>query len=88
MKTADFNRFSVHLPDQCVADCSHQGACDDDVEHWMKLVQLDISPDKLKAELKEYGAWEDLELDNHEDNIRRIIWLAAGNIQEEEKSTR
>lgn len=42
----------------------------------------DISDDILKSELKEYGAWDDEELSDREMNIKRVIWLAAGEISD------
>lgn len=88
MKTAYFNRFTLDLPDEAIADCSHQGPCDDDVAHWHKdsRVQAALSeiPDNaLAAELAEYGAWEDAELLDRKHNEEIIIWLAAGNIADE-----
>lgn len=38
---------------------------------------------ELKKELSEYGAWDDSELSNHEQNIIRWIWISALNIREE-----
>lgn len=76
------------MPDACVADCSHQGDCDEDVESWVPKLRLNIDPDILRGELAEYGAWDDEELSNHEMNIRHIIWIAACNIREEEYEAR
>lgn len=42
-----------------------------------------LDPEKVRAELKEYGAWDSAELSNHADNIRRLVWIAAGDISEE-----
>lgn len=86
MKTAYFNRFTLEMPDECVSECSHSGACDDDVDYWsIRLLRPpEITPDKLAAELKEYGAWDADELADDSANWRRIIWIAAGQIQEEE----
>ena len=43
--------------------------------------ELDRIPaDDLRAELKEYGAWSEEELADHEANLDRILWLACGNI--------
>lgn len=83
--TAYFNRFELELPADCVTDCSHQGQCDSDVSYWAnKLTRPDaITPEKLAAELKEYGAWDAEELASDSDNWHRIIWIAAGNIKEE-----
>ena len=64
---------------------SHSGACDNDVAYLRTLPhikeQLDkIDPKDLSEELKGYGAWDDAELANHDDNIDRILWLACGDI--------
>lgn len=64
---------------------SHSGPCDDDVATLIKRPKFrsqldDIDPDMLRAELKEYGAWEDAELQDHDTNLQRILWLAAGDI--------
>lgn len=82
-KTAYFNRFELTLPDECVAECYHQGACDDDVEKWACELAIDIDPELIRAELKECGAWSEEELQDNNQNVRRILWIAAGNIQEE-----
>jgi hypothetical protein len=83
---AYFNRFSLDLPDEAVADCSHSGACDEDVKFWQSRIPrpAEITPEKLAAELKEYGAWDDEELADDAVNWNRIVWLAAGNIKEEQ----
>ena len=63
---------------------SHEGACDADVRdlstHPRIAKQLAaIDPALLRAELTEYG-WDDEELADHEQNIQRLLWLAAGDI--------
>lgn len=78
-----FNRFEVTLPLQCVIDCSHQGKCDDDVKFWLKKLNLVIFPDDLRKELKEYGAWDEIELSDHESNLNRILWITACNLKED-----
>lgn len=82
---ASFNRFEFQLPVECVNACHHTGACDSDVEFWQSRVNRpsEMTPEKLRAELSEYGAWNDYELSDDAANWRRIIWLAAGNIQDE-----
>lgn len=89
MKTAYFNRFEIELPDQCVVDCSHPGPCDEDVEFWFLKLNLDKFPpaDAIRCELKEYGTWTDNELKDVDTNIRRLIWIAAGNIRDEERQS-
>jgi hypothetical protein len=67
---------------------SHQGQCDEDVRALSKVpavaVQLaEIKPEVLRDELDEYGSWDAEELADHNQNIQRILWLAAGNILDE-----
>ncbi len=87
--TAYFERFALEMPSEAVADCSHQGQCDDDVAHWARLITrpADITPETLRAELKEYGAWDATELDDDQQNWHRIIWIAAGNLNEDMRNS-
>lgn len=68
-------------------DCSHQGACDEDVAYLVRqpaiAAQLDkIGAGKIRAALKEYGAWDDEELNDGEQNRHRALWSAACDIRE------
>jgi hypothetical protein len=79
---------SIELPYDVARNCSHSGPCDEDVKRAMKLPEIqaelqEINPDDLRKELKEYGAWDENELQSHTDNLERILWIAAGNIMEE-----
>jgi len=48
------------------------------------IAQLDaIGVDKVRDELREYGAWGRKELKDDAANRERIIWIAGGNIREE-----
>lgn len=46
-----------------------------------KVAALD--PALVAKELREYGAWDDEELRDHEQNIQRLLWIAASDVQEE-----
>lgn len=64
---------------------SHSGACDEDIAYLLTLdyikKQLDnITPALLVDELREYGAWSQNELADHEQNKARILWIACGDI--------
>lgn len=83
MKTAYFNRFEISLSDDCVEACSHSGSCDADVDFWFNKITIDASDKDIRAELKEYGAWDDEELKDNILNRKRILWLAAGNINDD-----
>lgn len=78
---------SITLPLDIVKNCSHSGQCDDDVKRSLELPEVkaemsEIDPIQLKKELGEYGAWNEDELSNHQDNIERILWIAAGDIMD------
>lgn len=67
---------------------SHSGRCDEDVAKGRKIphikAQLDkIDATELRRELISYGAWDESELQDHEANLDRILWIAACDIVEE-----
>lgn len=84
LRWASFNRFEFQMPAEAVESCHHQGTCDSDVEYWAPKIErpASITPEILAAELKEYGAWTAEELADDAQNWRRIIWIAAADIQE------
>lgn len=66
---------------------AHSGACDADIAYLRtvpairrQLSQLD--PEKLRKEMKDYGAWDETELANHDENLTRWLWIACGDIAE------
>lgn len=83
MKTAYFERFELSMPAEAAQDCSHSGRCDEDVAYWQRKIDFTAISDKaLRAELKEYGAWTAEELEDRLANERRILWIAACNIND------
>jgi hypothetical protein len=82
------SRISLKMTLAQARAASHQGSCDDDVR-WLSqqptiVAQLDkIDPDLLANELSEYGAWDDIELKNHDQNLQRLVWLASADIVDE-----
>jgi hypothetical protein len=91
---ASFNRFEFRMSGQCVMDCSRGGDCEDDTRRWTPIVQQQVekdnfpnkpTPDKIREELKEYGAWDETELADDEMNWIRLIWCAACNISDDDK---
>ena len=90
---ASFNRFELRLPGQCVIDCAHSGDCLEDVKQWATVVSDQVksdnfrnapTPDKIRAELAEYGAWDEPKLEDDAANWFRLVWIAACNIAEDE----
>jgi len=69
------------------ASCSHSGDCQNDVQFLMQLPkikkQLDkLNPEQLKKELSEDGAWDDEQLQDHQDNLMRWLWISCCDITE------
>lgn len=88
MATAYFNRFTIGMTREQALKASHAGRCDEDVETLVRNPRIasqlrHISPKDIRAELREYGAWSGAQLDDDEENKRRIVWIAACNIREE-----
>ena len=88
LEVAMFNYFDLELTREDAESGSHPGQCDEDVAALRDLRyirnQLDaLDPEKVRRELREYGAWDDEELSDHGANLSRVLWLACGNIVEE-----
>lgn len=66
---------------------SHSGTCDDDVDYLMTKQYIKkqlkvISPEQLRKELYDMGAWDDAELSDHNENLKRWVWISGGDIVE------
>jgi hypothetical protein len=45
--------------------------------------QLDrLDPDRVREVLRDYGAWDQAELSDHDANLDRLLWIACGDIVE------
>lgn len=84
---AQFERFSITMTKAEALSMFHHGRCDDDVEHYVTKPKFEkqfakIGKDPMAKELKDIGGWSEEELSDHEQNKRRILWLAAGSVVE------
>lgn len=84
---ASFNRFELAMTKHQAASASHSGQCDHDVARLATVPAIKrqlwkLNPADVRAELREYSAWSVEELANHEQNLHRILWIAASNIVE------
>lgn len=84
-------RIELELTLEQAQSGHHQGQCDDDVRALSQVpeirTQLDaIDAATLRAELREYGAWDESELADHEQNLQRLLWIACGDVIEEAHS--
>jgi hypothetical protein len=86
---ASFNRFELNLPLAIVVACSQPGQdASADVEYALRdanlLHQLDqLDMQDIREELAEYGAWDEEQLEDDEENLRRLVWLAACQLRDE-----
>lgn len=86
---AYFNRFQIEMTLEEAKGASSPGQDADPVVSVMvKLPKFQsqfrrIPEGLIQLELKEYGAWDDGELMDAEQNQKRILWIAACNIREE-----
>lgn len=85
--TTSSGRLTLTLTREQAHAGSHAGQCDADIAQLRteprirrQLAMLD--PALLRAELAEWGAWDDTELADHDANLSRILWLACGDIAE------
>lgn len=46
--------------------------------------QLEDKADKITKELYEYGAWDDVELQDKQENIKRLLWVMIGDYKEQQ----
>ena len=66
---------------------SHSGQCDGDIAYLRTIPAIrrqlgKLNPETLRRELQEYGAWDETELANHDENLARWLWIACGAITE------
>ena len=83
----NYPTIKLNITKSQAAKGCHQGQCDNDIETLSAVPaikrQIDkLDPGNLSKELKEYGAWDADELKDHEQNKRRILWIACGCIMD------
>ena len=86
---ASFNYFDLYFTRKDVDSMPLSGACDDTVNVIANKPYIvrqfnAIDNNRLIKELIEYGAWDEIELQDKQSNIERIIWIACLDIKERE----
>ena len=81
-------RIELQMTLKQAQSCSHPGDCEADVRALRQVPAIRRQLDKLdKATvrecLREYGAWDDKELADHDMNLTRLLWIACNDIVEE-----
>jgi hypothetical protein len=85
--TSSCGRIELQITKAQAAQGSHQGQCGADIAELRTVPSIrrqlnKINPTHLTAELRGYGAWDDAELRDHQANLDRLLWIAAGDIVE------
>jgi|ERR1700676_155462 len=88
--TSGSGRIEFQMTLEQAQNATHSGPCDAGVLALSRVpeikLQLDAIDSKVLAtELKECGAWDAMELTDHAQNIQRILWIACGDIPEENR---
>lgn len=83
-------KFKLHdyaeMPTDIIQDAPSSGAFDDYADWIMSAYDVICDPDEARKALKNYGAWDDSELEDHEANLRRLLWIAVLDCQEQSVS--
>lgn len=82
-----YGKIELNITKAQAEKCSHSGDCEPDVIALRQVPairqQLDnIKPGVLRVILAEYGAWDRVELSDHDANLTRLLWLACCDITE------
>ncbi len=80
-------RIELQMTKAQAFTCFHPGQADADVAALREVPAIrrqlsKITPSSLIACLAEYGAWDATELADHEQNLNRLVWIAACDISE------
>ena len=80
-----FNRFELNITKAQVLAAYHSGAMDDDIAALAKVPSIarqlkKLDPGQVRLELAEYGAWNEEELQDHAENLQRVLWCGVCDI--------
>lgn len=72
------------LPPDCIAECSHSGDCQPEVDFWRHKLDLTVNRERAIICLRGFGAWDDDELEAMSDErlAETILWLACGTFKD------
>jgi hypothetical protein len=89
--TSRSGRIKLEMTLEQAQSVSHQGRCDEDLERLRRAPAIarqlaGIGLDALRDELLGYHVWGPDELEDHDTNLIRILWLAAEDIVDKHKA--
>jgi hypothetical protein len=82
-------RLELQLSGDQTARGYHSGPCDLDIAALLQDPEISrqlsvFDPAQVAATLKEYGAWNSQDLANHADNLARLLWIACGDLVDQQ----
>ena len=88
--TSSCGRIELWMSLEQAQSVSHPGECDKDVKFLsdtsnIKAQIAEIDSDVLKDVLSQYGCWDDEQLKDTYQNIQRLLWIAGGDIADNEE---
>jgi len=64
-------------------DCGQSGASSGAVQYVIDWFEVTGNESDCKGYLEGYGAWDEDQLDVHDDNLQRLVWLTGCGLVEE-----
>ena len=85
--TTSSGSIELNITKAQAARAAHMGQCDADVfalsqEPVIRRQLAKLGPDQVRDELREWGAWDEDELEGDAQNLQRLLWLACCDIAE------
>ena len=65
-------------------ECGGSGQQDDNVTALLRDFEVTGDPSDCRDYLRQYGTWDDDDLQDHETNLERLVWLTGCDLAEDD----
>lgn len=77
----------LDIPRDLAGSVLHPGDVEDDVRFLMEVPEIKAQLEKLDPKLvsltlKDFGCWNEIEREDHQMNLVRLLWIAASDVAE------
>ena len=85
--TTSSGSIELNITKDQAARAAHMGQCDADVfalsqEPVIRRQLAKLDQDQVRDELRQWGSWDETELEDDAQNLQRLLWLACCDIAE------
>lgn len=85
--TTSSGSIELNITKDQAARAAHTGQCDADVfalsqEPVIRRQLAKLDQDQVRDELRQWGSWDETELEDDAQNLQRLLWLACCDIAE------